>query len=190
MNERVLNEKISVKPKFDSGGVDLEPDIAGVGETGAGLEEEREGEFVREQAGAEHGGEVREGAAVVGSQREVGVGIGADERVEEEGVVEGGGGGRGEEEGVSEVEDVERGGGGDELGEDEGVGLEAGFEEECGGLEEAVEGGRGVEEGEAGLFCRSADAGSGRRRNREQGALQPSLGGQQHAMLHCFFSSQ
>lgn len=134
MDEGVLDVGIIGKSKFDGGGMDLGTDIVGMGEASTGLEEKRECELVGLELAAEHEGIVKDGFLL--GPGAVGIRVGADDGVEEDVVVQMGGGKGGEEEGGSGIDGVEGRGGGGEFGEDERVALVAGLEEEGLGLEE------------------------------------------------------
>jgi len=124
-------------------------------ESGAGLEDEREGELVRRNGVSEHGAVETQGAGL-GVRR---LGEGSDERVEEKSVVEGARARSSfvvlvveECDGGGIVNGVEVGGGGGELGEDERVVVEAELEDEGVDSREGGERVARAEERQAGLF--------------------------------------
>lgn len=133
MYESIGGVLVGGEAELESGGVGLEPDARGARERGARLEEEGEGEFVRQHSAAEHEREEGGGAEAGGSER--GGGVRADEGVDEEGVDRDGGT---EERGDEGLEQRGRraGGGREEPCEDERVGVQAGLEEEGEGLED------------------------------------------------------
>jgi len=124
---------IGGEPELESGGVGLEPNARGARERGARLEEEGEGEFVRQHRAAEH--EREEGGGAEAGRMERGGGVRADESVDEEGVDRDGGTEERGDEGLEQR--GSRGGGGrEEPGKNKRIGVQAGLEEEGEGLED------------------------------------------------------
>lgn len=82
MYESIGNILIGGEPELESGGVRLEPNARESRERGARLEEEGEGEFVRQHGAPEH--EREEGGGAEAGGRERGGGVRADESVDEE----------------------------------------------------------------------------------------------------------